>query len=115
MIHRFWNKDHKKKLSEPQVLSTIFFGVVTEKSFLLSQHKNQYVFRVAFWANKMQIKEALKRLFDVDALSVNTLIVKGKNRKFKGRQGVTTTYKKAIIRLSEGQALDKNLNLGGTQ
>ena len=115
MIHRFWNRDKRKKMSEAQVLKKVLFGVVTEKSFLLSKDKGQYVLRVALDANKIEIKEALKRTFDVDALSVNTLVVKSKSRKFKGRQGMTTSYKKAIIRLVEGQTLGQDLAMGGIQ
>ena len=115
MIHRFWNRDNKKKMSETQVLEKILFGVVTEKSFLLSKNQGQYVLRVDFHANKIQIKEALKRVFNVEALSVNTLIVKGKSRKFKGRQGMTSSYKKAIVRLPEGQTLGEDLDMGAIQ
>ncbi|ETZ04755.1 MULTISPECIES: uL23 family ribosomal protein [Holospora] len=112
MIHRFWNRDKKNKLSDTQVLSVIIGEVVTEKSFLLSQNKNQKVFRVAFWANKIQIKQALKDIFKIDAVSVNTLVVKGKARRFKGRKGITGAYKKAIVRFSDGQILNQSFNIG---
>ena len=56
MIHRYWLKEKNKKLSEEAALQTVITSIVTEKSFLLSKQCNQYVFEVADWANKIQIK-----------------------------------------------------------
>ncbi|ETZ07206.1 50S ribosomal protein L23 [Holospora obtusa F1] len=112
MIYRFWNRDRKKKMSEAQSLGVIICEIITEKSFLLNQKKNQRVFKVAVWANKIQIKEVLKRVLGVNVVSVNTLLVKGKSKRFKGRQGETAMYKKAVVRFPDGYALDQNFNFG---
>ena len=112
MIHRYWERDKNKKLSEETVLQTLIGNIVTEKSFLLGKNFNQYVFKVARWANKIQIQQAFERILGVKVVSVNTLVVKGKARRFKGNQGHRSDYKKAIVRLEEGQSLNQDWNLG---
>jgi len=112
MIHRYWERDKNKKLSEEAALQTLICSIVTEKSFLLGQNLNQYVFKVASWANKIQIQQAFERILGVKVVSVNTLVVKGKARRFKGHFGRRSDYKKAIVRLEEGQSLKQDWNLG---
>ena len=79
--------------------------VVTEKSTALAG-QNKYVFEVAVAANKPQIKEAVESLFGVKVKAVNTSITKGKTKRFRGRMGRRSDYKKAIVTLAEGQAID---------
>ena len=78
---------------------------VTEKSTMASEH-SQVVFRVAISATKPEIKEAVERLFNVKVLAVNTLIRKGKTKRFKGVGGRQSDFKNAIVTLEEGQAID---------
>jgi large subunit ribosomal protein L23 len=83
----------------------ILSPVITEKSTLLSEH-NQVVFRVAPTANKSEIKAAVEKLFGVKVTAVNTLNVKGKVKRFRGRLGKRNDVKKAIVTLAEGQSID---------
>jgi large subunit ribosomal protein L23 len=84
--------------------------IITEKSSLLSQ-ESVYVFRVLKGATKSQIKQALKVVFNVDAQSVNTTQVRGKARQVGRHIGVTSSWKKAYIKLKEGQKI-KELEAG---
>ncbi len=78
---------------------------ITEKSTMASEH-NAVVFRVANDATKPQIKAAVEALFDVKVVSVNTIVQKGKTKKWKGTPYTRSDFKKAIVRLAEGQSVD---------
>jgi len=78
---------------------------ITEKSTLLSEH-NAVVFKVAGGATKPQIKAAVEALFGVDVTGVNTIVQKGKTKKWKGRSYTRSDVKKAIVTLAEGQSID---------
>ena len=84
--------------------------VITEKATALSE-RNQVVFRVAIDANKLQIKAAVEGLFGVKVLAVNTLVQKGKTKRFRGRPGVRSDVKKAFVQLAEGQSIDLSARL----
>ena len=75
---------------------------ITEKSTLLSEH-NGVVFKVANDATKPQIKEAVEALFDRKVKSVNTIVSKGKSKRWKGKPYSRSDSKKAIVTLAEGQ------------
>lgn len=79
--------------------------VITEKSTLLSEF-NQVSFRVPMDASKPEIKAAVEDLFKVNVKAVNTLISKGKTKRFRGHMGKRNDTKKAIITLAEGQSID---------
>jgi len=79
--------------------------VVTEKSTYASEN-NQVVFDVAIDATKPEIKAAVEGLFSVKVQAVNTLIRKGKEKRFRGRIGQRKDVKKAIVTLAEGQSID---------
>ena len=79
--------------------------VVTEKSTRISEH-GQVVFKVRKQATKPEIKAAVEGLFGVTVTAVNTLVQKGKMKRFKGRVGFRSDVKKAIVTLAEGQAID---------
>jgi large subunit ribosomal protein L23 len=80
--------------------------LVTEKATDDSARRNSYSFRVPKDANKVEIRQAVERLFNVKVLSVNTLNVKGK-WKIRGRSiGRTQEWKKAMVVLQEGQTID---------
>jgi large subunit ribosomal protein L23 len=83
--------------------------LITEKATKVG-HLNQYVFEVAPDANKLQIRAAIKQMFDVDAVSVRTVRTKGKVKSRMTRQGLqigrTNLKKKAYVTLKEGQTID---------
>jgi len=89
----------------PKSYDTILSPVVTEKATMGSQH-NQVTFKVSMDATKPNIKKAIEEIFNVKVLSVNTTIVKGKTKRFKGHLGKRSDYKKAIVRLAEGSQVD---------
>ena len=78
---------------------------ITEKSTLLSEH-NAVVFKVAGDASKPQIKAAVEALFGVNVTGVNTIVQKGKTKRWKGRPYTRSDVKKAIVTLAEGQSID---------
>ena len=84
---------------------TIVSPVITEKATMLSE-QNKVVFRVAKDATKPQIAEAIENLFKVSVVKVNTINVKGKTKRFRGRVGRRSDVKKAIVTLAEGQSID---------
>jgi large subunit ribosomal protein L23 len=79
--------------------------VVTEKSTMASE-QNQVVFNVARKASKPEIRAAVEALFGVKVTGVNTLVRKGKLKRFRGRVGQQSDVKKAIVTLAEGQSID---------
>ncbi len=79
--------------------------LITEKTTLLSEH-NQVAFKVALTATKPQIKAAVEALFRVRVEAVNTLIQKGKTKRFKGAKYFRSDEKKAIVRLAAGDSID---------
>lgn len=78
---------------------------ITEKATLLSE-SNAVVFKVAGEATKPQIREAVEALFDVKVEGVNTIVVKGKTKRWKGTPYRRSDMKKAIVTLAEGQSID---------
>jgi large subunit ribosomal protein L23 len=78
---------------------------ITEKATMASEH-NAVVFRVANDSTKPEIKAAVEALFDVKVLSVNTIVQKGKTKKWKGKPYTKSDFKKAIVRLADGQSID---------
>lgn len=78
---------------------------ITEKASMGSQH-SQVTFRVPLHATKPQIKDAVETLFGVKVKGVNTLIQKGKTKRFKGFKGFRGDQKKAVITLEPGQMID---------
>ena len=78
---------------------------ITEKSTLLSEH-NAVVFKVANSASKPQIKAAVEALFNVSVTNVNTMNVKGKTKRWKGRPYTRSDVKKAVVTLADGQSID---------
>ncbi len=84
--------------------------VITEKATMASEN-NQLVFDVAIDASKPAIKAAVEALFDVKVKSVNTLIRKGKTRRFRGIKGKQNDVKKAVITLQEGHSIDVTTGL----
>ncbi len=84
--------------------------VVTEKSTMASEH-DQVMFDVAIDATKPEIKAAVEALFSVKVKAVNTLVRKGKVKRFRGVKGRRNDVKKAVVTLADGQSIDISTGL----
>jgi large subunit ribosomal protein L23 len=89
---------------------TILSPVITEKATLLTE-QNKVVFQVAIDSTKDEIAAAVEELFKVRVIKVNTLITKGKTKRFRGILGKRSDVKKAIVTLQEGQTIDISTGL----
>jgi large subunit ribosomal protein L23 len=98
-------KPGKVTLSDERAYGLILSPVITEKATMGSAH-NQVTFRVPLDATKPEIKAAVEKLFKVKVKAVNTLITKGKVKRFRGRIGQRSDRKKAIVSLAEGHTID---------
>ena len=78
--------------------------VLSEKANLLRE-QGKYVFKVSQSANKIQIKEAVRRLFNVHPVSCTVMVVGGKPKRLRNRAGYTATWKKAIVRLAKDEKI----------
>jgi len=88
-------------------LEIIKAPVITEKSSMLAG-EGKYVFKVDPKANKTEIKEAIEKIFKVKVESISTINAKTKKRRVGRYTGLTNRYKKAIVKLAEGQTIDLN-------
>ena len=80
--------------------------LLTEKGTRLKEAGNQYLFRVAKTANKIEIKQAIEQLFKVTVLDVRTLRVRGKTKRLGRFQGRRPDWKKAVATLKEGETIE---------
>ena len=79
---------------------------VSEKTARLQEVSNQYVFEVATTATKADVKAAIEHIFDVKVESVNVVNVKGKQKAFRSRMGRRSDWRKAYVKLADGQSID---------
>jgi len=86
-------------------LDTIISPRITEKATYLSEH-NKIIFNVHSGASKKSIKKSIEKIFKVNVIKVNTIIVKGKNKMVRGRPTSRPNLKKAIVTLKKGQNID---------
>ncbi len=91
--------------AEERVYKVVFGPHVTEKAVSGSE-SNIHTFKVAVNATKREVKNAVESLFEVKVDAVRTVKVKGKSKNFGKRQGTRKDWKKAYVRLAEGQSLD---------
>lgn len=84
--------------------------LITEKSTLVSE-QNKVIFKVAIDADKPTIKAAVEALFKVKVTKVNTIVVQGKSKRFRGTLGRRPDWKKAIVTLEDGQSIDVTTGL----
>lgn len=103
-------KAAKKTEATEWMYDIVRHPVVTEKATMGSQH-NQMTFRVPLDATKPNIKVAIETLFSVKVKAVNTLIAKGKTKRFKGIKALRSDTKKAIVTLEAGQTIDVGTGL----
>ncbi|GAB6034900.1 50S ribosomal protein L23 [Galenea microaerophila] len=93
-------------MNQERLLKVLLAPHVSEKSALMADAADQYVFKVAADATKPEVKAAVESLFDVKVKSVNMINLKGKTKMFKGRAGKRNDTRKAIVRLMPGQEID---------
>jgi len=99
-----------KSTTEERALNIIYRPLMTEKSTNLNQY-NQYSFIVSKDSNVIEIKSAIERIFKVKVTKVNTSILRGKIKSFKGSVGYRKDLKKAIVTLAEGNTIDSSLDI----
>lgn len=104
------SKQDKSGVIDADLYDVIRSPLITEKATMASEF-NQFSFRVPLTATKPQIKKAIEALFKVNVVAVNTSITRGKFKMFRGRAGVRSNTKKAIVRLAEGQSIDVTTGL----
>jgi large subunit ribosomal protein L23 len=92
-------------LTREQMYALVRSPLITEKATMISEH-NQVSFRVPLDADKRSVKAAVEGLFKVKVTAVNTIRVKGKEKRVRGRPGMRSDYKKAIVTLAEGSKID---------
>ena len=95
-----------KKYNADQLMNVVLAPVVSEKSTMVADKNRQYVFRVADGATKPEIKAAVELMFKTKVMSVTVLNVHGKERRFGKQFGRRRNWKKAYVRLAEGQEIN---------
>ena len=93
-------------ITDEKIFSVLRAPRVSEKTARLQEVSNQYVFEVSTTATKADVKAAVEKLFDVKVEAVNVVNVKGKNKAFRNRNGRRGDWRKAYVRLADGQAID---------
>jgi large subunit ribosomal protein L23 len=96
-------------MNNEKVLKTLLSQIVSEKSTFASAN-NQYTFRVMIDSTKREIRAAVESLFGVNVEAVQTSIVKGKTKMHRGKKGKRVNWKKATVKLAEGQMIDISSN-----
>ena len=103
-------KKHQKNISDQRAFSILKKPITTEKSTNLQQY-NQYSFMVSKDSNSNEIKQAIEKIFKVKVTKINTSIIRGKGKSFKGTYGFRKDQKKAIVTLKEGNTIDSSLEI----
>tara|TARA_B100000902_G_C26718731_1_gene625528 strand:+ start:243 stop:560 length:318 start_codon:yes stop_codon:yes gene_type:complete len=103
-------KNMKKNISLERAYNIIKKPITTEKSTNLQQY-NQYSFIVSKDSNSLEIKSAIETIFKVKVNKVNTSVIRGKGKTFKGQYGFRKDTKRAIVTLVEGNTIDSSLEI----
>ncbi len=98
-------KKNDLKISINKAYQVILKPLVTEKATQLSEY-NKMVFAVPVNASKLEVKSSIEKIFSVKVKSVNTIVLKGKLKRFKGVLGKRSNLKKAIVTLNPGNTID---------
>lgn len=93
-------------MNKERILQILLAPHLSEKSSIVADENSQFVFKVALDATKLEIKNAVEQMFDVDVLAVQTARVNGKNKQFGRTLGKQKDWKKAYVSLREGQDID---------
>ena len=103
-------KNINNNISDEKAFSIIKKPMMTEKSTNLNQY-NQYSFFVSNDSSSNEIKKAIEKIFKVKVTKVNTSVMRGKQKSFKGNLGYKKDFKKAIVTLVEGNTIDSSLEI----
>jgi len=103
-------KAKKPVIGRERMFQVLLAPLVTEKATALTE-RGQVVFRVQLEATKPEIRAAVEGLFGVTVMAVNTIVMKGKTKRFKNRPGRRSDWKKAMVRLAPGQSIDLTTGL----
>jgi large subunit ribosomal protein L23 len=93
-------------MNQERIYQVLLGPHISEKATTIAEKNRQYVFKVRLDANKLEIKSAVEKLFNVKVEGVNTTVVKGKNKRFGAGMGRRSDYKKAYVQLQEGADID---------
>ena len=93
-------------MNQEQLMNILLEPCISEKSTMVADRNNQFVFKVAGGANKKQIKQAVELMFKVEVASVQVCNVLGKTKTFKNLQGSRQSWKKAYVKLKPGFDID---------
>jgi len=93
-------------MNDQRLYSVLLAPHVSEKTALAAEMADRHTFRVATTATKLEVRKAVEKLFDVKVKSVQIVNVRGKNKRFGQSMGKRSDWKKAVVRLVEGQDLD---------
>ena len=99
-----------KTISSEKIYEIIRNQLISEKSTFVYQF-NYYVFKVSPKSNKSEIKQAVEKLFNVKVVNVNTLNQQGKLKKFRNKLGKRASFKKAFVKLAEGNTIDSSVEV----
>jgi large subunit ribosomal protein L23 len=93
-------------MTTEHILNVLRAPLISEKGARIQEASNQYVFEVATTATKADVKAAVEQLFSVKVEAVNVVNVKGKSKSFRSRTGRRGDWRKAYVKLAEGQSID---------
>lgn len=93
-------------MNQERIFQVLLGPHISEKATQVAEKNRQFVFKVRTDANKLEIKAAVEKLFNVKVDSVNTTLVKGKNKRFGRFVGRRSDYKKAYVALKDGFDID---------
>ncbi len=93
-------------MNQERIFNVLKAPHISEKATLIAEENNQFVFKVAKDATKLEIKAAVEQLWEVKVKSVQTLLVKGKSKRFGRSMGKRSDWKKAYVSLQEGFDID---------
>ncbi len=93
-------------IQEIKLATVIQAPIITEKSSIVGDQSNQYIFKVTKSANKLQIKKSVELMFNVEVASVRVLNVKGKTKRFGRSLGKRSDWKKAYVKLQSGHSIE---------
>ncbi|MFL3655566.1 MAG: 50S ribosomal protein L23 [Halioglobus sp.] len=93
-------------MNQERIFQVLVGPHTSEKATIIADLSNQYVFKVAIDASKLEVKRSVEQLFKVKVVNVNTLRVKGKVKRNKNGFSTKSTWKKAYVKLEQGQDID---------
>ncbi len=93
-------------MKNERIMKVLLSPIVSEKSAMAADQSNQYAFKVTTDATKSEIAKAVELLFEVKVEQVRTVNVKGKQKRFGAMMGKRNDWKKAYVRLQDGQDID---------